>query len=412
MSWSVRGLNAPAKRSAVREVAEAHRATILCLQETKLETWTQAYVCDIGGLALEGCAVLPAIGTRGGAVILWNKNVVCVDTHAIGCYSITAKVSKTQGDDSFWLTTVYGPTDDTRKEDFLAEMVRAAPPMGEPWMINGDFNVIYEARDKNNLNLNRRLMGRFRAALDRAHLREIKCKNRRFTWTSECQDPTMVSIDKVFCNTEREALFPAHMLLAASTAYSDHCPPVLANSAAPRKRPIFKFESFWPRFPHFQEAVQRAWQRPVNHEYPITRLKVKMRRTAADLKIWARTLFSDAKAQFHLACEVMLRLDVAQERRSLTPTEFQLRRQLKQRLLGLAAIERARKRKASRISWLRAGDAKTAFFRLRSTPRGVKTTFTLCRPIQSLMSLMKTRQRLHTSTSATCLAPGSAELAL
>uniref|UniRef100_A0A453B0Z5 Endonuclease/exonuclease/phosphatase domain-containing protein n=2 Tax=Aegilops tauschii subsp. strangulata TaxID=200361 RepID=A0A453B0Z5_AEGTS len=91
----------------------------------------------------------------------------------IGCYSITAKVSKTQGDDSFWLTTVYGPTDDTRKEDFLAEMVRAAPPMGEPWMINGDFNVIYEARDKNNLNLNRRLMGRFRAALDRAHLREI-----------------------------------------------------------------------------------------------------------------------------------------------------------------------------------------------------------------------------------------------
>uniref|UniRef100_A0A453CXW1 Endonuclease/exonuclease/phosphatase domain-containing protein n=1 Tax=Aegilops tauschii subsp. strangulata TaxID=200361 RepID=A0A453CXW1_AEGTS len=42
-----------------------------------------------------------------------------------------------------------------------------------PWLALGDFNLIYEARDKNNLNLNRRLMGKFRAALNRAELFEI-----------------------------------------------------------------------------------------------------------------------------------------------------------------------------------------------------------------------------------------------
>lgn len=34
-----------------------------------------------------------------------------------------------------------------------------------------------------------------------------------------------------------------------------------------------------------------------------------MRRAANDLKIWAKSLFSDAKVQFHLACEVVLRLN-------------------------------------------------------------------------------------------------------
>lgn len=236
-------------------------------------------------------------------------------------------------------------------------------------MINGDFNVIYEACDKNNLNLNRRVMGRFRVALDTARLREIKCKNRHFTWTNEHEDPTMVSIDKVFCNLEWEAQFPNYMLMAALMACSNHCPLVLANTAAPRQKPVFCFESFWPRFPCFQEMVQRAWQRPVNHSCPIARIKVKMRRTAADLKIWAKTLFSDAKIQFHIVCEVVLRLDVAQEKRRLTDSEFQLRRQLKQRLLGLAAVERARKRQASRITWLRAGDAKTAFFQAKINSR-------------------------------------------
>ncbi|KAE8816235.1 hypothetical protein D1007_06363 [Hordeum vulgare] len=71
---------------------------------------------------------------------------------------------------SFWISYVYGPTDDARKEDFLREITLSAPPLAEPWLINGDFNLIYEARDKSNLNLNRRLMGRFRTAIDTAGL--------------------------------------------------------------------------------------------------------------------------------------------------------------------------------------------------------------------------------------------------
>jgi hypothetical protein len=45
----------------------------------------------------------------------------------------------------------------------------------------GDFNLIYSARDKNNSNLNRRLMGIFMHVLDTCELFEFAIQNRKYT---------------------------------------------------------------------------------------------------------------------------------------------------------------------------------------------------------------------------------------
>ncbi|XP_073361955.1 uncharacterized protein [Aegilops tauschii subsp. strangulata] len=320
MNWNIRGLNSPAKRATICESASAHSLALLCLQATKIDTWTQDIVREIGGGRLDNCDVLPAVGTRGRATIFWDSSKVVVATHLVGQFSITASVSQLHTNTSFWLTTVYDPADEARKDEFLDEMIRIRPPQGEPWLINGDFNIIYEARDKSNHNLNRRVMGRFRDAIDRASLREIKCQNRRFTWSNERENPTFLAIDKVFSNQEWEALFPALILMAAFTSCLDHYHLLLTGAAVP------------PR---------KAWQRPVNHSCLFTRMKIKLKRTAADLKIWAKSIFSDTKLQFHIASEVVLRLDVAQEKLQLTPREFWLRKTLKLKIVGLASLERA-----------------------------------------------------------------------
>lgn len=181
MSWNVRGLNTPARRSVIRDTAHAHKIAILCIQETKIDCWSTYLAREVGGSWLDQCIVLPAIGTRGGAAIFWNSSTVTAQSHSIGHFSITAKVLIGGTNIDYWLTTVYGPSDEERKDDFLAEISRIAPPTRQPWLINGDFNIIYEGRDKNNSNINRRIIGKFRAALDAGSLREIKCKNRRFT---------------------------------------------------------------------------------------------------------------------------------------------------------------------------------------------------------------------------------------
>lgn len=146
MNWNVRGMNSSAKRATICEVASSHRVSVLCLQETKIESWSPAIVRELGGSRLQGCAVLPAIGASGGIPILWDKNIVDINTHAVGSFSITAKVTLLSGGpSSFWLTSVYGPVDAARKEEFLSELTHVAPPITEPWVINGDFNTIYEA---------------------------------------------------------------------------------------------------------------------------------------------------------------------------------------------------------------------------------------------------------------------------
>ena len=76
----------------------------------------------------------------------------------------------------------------------------------------------------------------------------------------------------------------------------------------------------------------------------------------------SNSLISDAKLQLHMALEIILRLDIAQEHRQLSEEELQLRKKLKVRVLGLAAVERARKKQVSRITNLKLGDANTRFF--------------------------------------------------
>lgn len=62
-------------------------------------------------------------------------------------------------------------------------------------------------------------------------------------------------------------------------------------------------------------------------------------------------------------------MEVAQESRQLSVFEANLRSDLKVRVLGLAAIERSRRRQASRFIWIKAGDACTKFFHLRMSTR-------------------------------------------
>jgi hypothetical protein len=56
---------------------------------------------------------------------------------------------------------------------------------------------------------------------------------------------------------------------------------------------------------------------------------------------------------------IVLGLDIAQESKELTAAKLLLHANLKKRSLGLAAIERARLKQASRLSSIKLGDANT-----------------------------------------------------
>lgn len=202
LNWNVPGLNCPDCCAAVHETIIATPCHLVCLQETKLENVDPFIASFLGGYRLKNFAQRPAIGTRGGIALLRDEDSVKVEDINFGPFSLSAKVSIANSDTTFKLTTVYGPTRSNLKDAFLQELISEKPLIGTKWLVTGDFNQIYRARDKNRANVDRSHRVRFRNALNASELKEIHLQNRKYTWSNEQNDPTMSNLDSFFCNED------------------------------------------------------------------------------------------------------------------------------------------------------------------------------------------------------------------
>jgi endonuclease/exonuclease/phosphatase family metal-dependent hydrolase len=125
----------------------------------------------------------------------------------------------------------------------------------DKWIVLGDFNMILQAADKSNDNLNRRLMGAFRDVVRDLELKELSLRGRKFSWSN---GRTQTRIDRAFCTSEWDLMLPNVCLQAPSSRVSDHCPLLIAGNVVPRFRG-FRFEYFWPKLEGYHQVVQCAW---------------------------------------------------------------------------------------------------------------------------------------------------------
>jgi exonuclease III len=156
LNSNVRGLNDGAKWAAVRAFIERMGSPIVCLQETKLSSFSVSDRNEIAGPRYDGHLALNAEGTRGGVLLLWQSDSFSVNNAVVRTFSISASLSPVDGSPPWTISTVYSPHDDQRKQSFLNEIIDVHNSVVGPWLILGDFNLIKEARDKNNLNIDRR----------------------------------------------------------------------------------------------------------------------------------------------------------------------------------------------------------------------------------------------------------------
>lgn len=161
----------------------------------------------------------------------------------MGEYSISVEV--TLGEQTWCLTSVYGPQADMDKIAFLNELRNVQSTLSTPWMVARDFNLILDASDKNNANINRRNLGRFRRFVNEMELKDIHLHGRNYTWSNERDRTTMVKLDRILVSVDWEAAFPNCFMQALSTDMSDHCPLLLSTNAATSGKRRFHFEKFW-----------------------------------------------------------------------------------------------------------------------------------------------------------------------
>jgi hypothetical protein len=123
--------------------------SIVCLQETKLIVISDFDMVQFIGPGFN-YVFRPADGTRGGILIAWCSSSWVASNTSMRTYSISAKLQHNSGGEDWWLTSVYDPSTDAAKPDFLAELHELRLVRSGPWILCGNFNMIYKAEDKNN----------------------------------------------------------------------------------------------------------------------------------------------------------------------------------------------------------------------------------------------------------------------
>lgn len=112
--WNVCGLNARARRLAIRSLIATSDASVVCLQETKMELISSSIVLEVLGPEFNGYLYLPAEGTRGGIVLAWKSRVVTISDPMLTTNILTARVAAPECT-PWWISVVYGPQDDNTR---------------------------------------------------------------------------------------------------------------------------------------------------------------------------------------------------------------------------------------------------------------------------------------------------------
>jgi hypothetical protein len=101
-------------------------------------------------------------------------------------------------------------------------------------------------------------------------------------------------------------------------------------------------------------------------------VSAKLKATAKCLQSWSDTKIGHIASQLELAKELLHQMDIAQDRRVLSPHEQWLRNNLKKHCLVLSSLSRTIAKLRSRIGLLKDGDANTALFHAQARHRKSK----------------------------------------
>jgi hypothetical protein len=130
-------------------------------------------------------------------------------------------------------------------------------------------------------------MGKFHCLLQDLELVELHLHGRLYMWSNERVHPTLEHIDRAFASTPWCDLFLVHKLCALSSSCLDHAPLMLQTCALVPAKPRFKFETIWPKFLGYLEAVAEGWQCSIPHGDCFRNLDDKFRSMTKGLKCWS-----------------------------------------------------------------------------------------------------------------------------
>ncbi|XP_070017504.1 uncharacterized protein [Nicotiana sylvestris] len=184
-----------------------------------------------------------------------------------------------------------------------------ASDMIVPWLVGGDFNVIWDEEEKyGGLLVSLIEVDDFRHCINTCNLTDLGFKGSIFTsWNGRSEEDCIFKIlDRCFGNNELQHTFLGLEITHLSKIGSDHCPMQMkCDIETPPIKKSFRFLNFWTKHDTFKDVVKENWNADFSAN-PFYIFNYKLKKLKQALPIWGRATYGDIFHKIAILEEVVL----------------------------------------------------------------------------------------------------------
>lgn len=175
---------------------------------------------------------------------MWNSSLLLGTLVHNLSFAFTVSFTSIHSAEAWTLTTVYGPSQDQLRDDFVTWLHDIDIPDNSNWLFLGDFNFYRSTGNINKPGGNLNDIFIFNEVISHLGLLEIPIKGRALTWSNMQEYPLLEQIDWFFTSTNRITTYPNTLVKPLAKYISDHVPCVVSIQTNIPKAQIFRFEIF------------------------------------------------------------------------------------------------------------------------------------------------------------------------
>ncbi|GMJ02965.1 hypothetical protein HRI_003965700 [Hibiscus trionum] len=359
-TWNVRGIGRAEKRRAMKRLIMSTKASLVFIQETKLESHKQWLLRNLWPCKNELLVASPAEGLSGGLVTLWDSSAFEVESKFIQSRSILVTGTLKEMNFKCGFLNIYAPNSEAERQLFFDQIGGILSSISILIMVAGDFNAVLSKEEKFGGSPSQSGMRIFTEFINRNILINISTIGGKYTWARGNPISSASRIDRFLMHPEFVTLYPLLSQSILPRSISDHCPVILKLGGSVRRRRPFKLFSHWMDNSEFSSLVSKTVEK--SRGKGADKLLVSLK---TEIKSWV----AEQKSKEAVSIEdVEKRIDEIEnkfvEAKNLSNMDNLIAEMgtLKSKLWDLYRKEGREWNQKSRLKWLLEGDKNTRFF--------------------------------------------------